>query len=81
MKKVLLSTFIILILWGNVQASEMLEPSLNTQLEKGYKVHKKEMIKEQYKIYTLFKRNEEEIGEYIFCKVDLLRPETLCWRP
>ena len=70
-----------LVLANHVHAAEILEPSLNTQLTKGYKVHKKEMIKEQYKIYTLFKRNEEEIGEYIFCKVDLLRPETLCWRP
>tara|TARA_B100000686_G_C15967666_1_gene561128 strand:- start:268 stop:510 length:243 start_codon:yes stop_codon:yes gene_type:complete len=80
MKKLLLSTFITLMLWGSAQASEMLEPSLNTQLEKGYSLSKIELIKDRYKIFTLIKKGTPQ--EWIYCKVELLGDhETECWRP
>ncbi len=80
MKKLFLYIFITLMLWGNAQAGEMLEPSLNTQLEKGYSLSKIELIKDRYKIFTLIKRGTPQ--EWIYCKVELLGDhETECWRP
>ena len=80
-KKLLLSTFITLMLWGSAQAGEMLEPSLNTQLEKGYYLDRVELIKDRYKIFTLVKKGSSP-KEWIYCKVELLGDhETECWRP
>ena len=80
MKKLLGILVLGLLLSSNTQASEMLEPSLNTQLEKGYSLTKIELIKDRYKIFTLGKR--ETPREWIYCKVDLFGDhKTECWRP
>ena len=77
MKKLLLSTFITLMLWGSSQAGELLEPSLNALLEKGYKIEKIELLKQNKKIFTLRKGKE-----YVLCKVFLVGDiDTTCWRP